>query len=149
MRNLQPFKTNDMIYDNGFRNFYNMIDDFFDNKFTPELALQNGSFKVDIQDNDSEYIVEAELAGYSKDEIKISMEDGKLTISACKNEEVDNSDEKKNYVHKERKVSHMTRSMYFEDADSDKIKAKLQDGVLEINIPKKENIENKKIIDIE
>lgn len=149
MRNLTPFKRNDLDYDSGIRNFYNMIDDFFDNSFTPSVAMKEASFKVDIQENDKEYLVEAELPGFDKKEVNVSMEDGKLTISACRNEEFDKSDEKKNYIHKERRTSSMSRSMYFDDADSENIRAKLEGGILTIDVPKRENLENKRVIDIE
>lgn len=149
MRSLRPFSSNDLTMDNGFRNFYNMIDDFFDNRFTPDLALKEGSFRVDIREDTDKYLVEAELPGYDKDEIKLSIEDGKLTINACKNEEIDKSDESKNYIHKERKTSKVSRTMYFEDVDQDKLKAKLEDGILTVSLPKMENNQKVKLIDIQ
>ena len=89
------------------------------------------------------------MPGFSKDDIAISLDEGKLVISAQKNEEVDKSDEDKNYIHKERKSSQMSRSMYFPDIDKDNIKACLNDGILEIELGKSQVKETKKHIAIE
>lgn len=134
---------------NGLRNevddFYNLVDQFFNNPI-PKFNEKDSLFKVDIQDLENAYIVDAELPGFNKDEINIDFEDGRLTISASKNEEMDKSDKEKNYIHKERRSSSMTRTMSFENIDEEKLKAKLDNGVLKITIPKnKKEIKSKKI----
>lgn len=133
----------------NFRDFSNMIDSFFNDDFLKRGSVYESSFKVDVSKNDGGYLVEAEMPGFSKDEIEISLDEGKLTISAEKNEEVDKSDEAKNYIHKERKSSKVSRTMYFKDVDEENIKANLVDGVLTIKLPSKEIKETKKNIAIE
>ena len=105
------------------------------------------TFKIDIQDNENEYIVEAELPGVEKDEINLSLEDGKLNISFSKEESIDESD--KNYIHKERQFSAMSRNVYLADADPEGINAKLNNGVLSVTIAKKVKPDTSISIDIE
>ena len=70
-----------------------------------------------------------------------------MTISAKKSEET--KDEKKNFIHKERKTQEMSRSMFFKDIDENGLKAKLEGGVLEITVPKKPQVQTSKKIEIE
>lgn len=142
---IKPYRSN-LLRDKRFDDFYSMIDSFFNDSFTPQTALSSSTFKVDISENDKEYKVEAELPGFSKDEIEVNFEEGKLIISARKNEE--ENIEEKNYIHRERKTSEMTRRMFFKDVDEENLSAQLDGGVLEITIPKKENLNKSKKIEI-
>ncbi|MGO1580850.1 MAG: Hsp20/alpha crystallin family protein [Peptoniphilaceae bacterium] len=142
---IKPYRSN-LLRDKRFDDFYSMIDSFFNDSFTPQTALSSSTFKVDISENDKEYKVEAELPGFSKDEIEVDFEEGKLIISARKNEE--ENIEEKNYIHRERKTSEMTRRMFFKDVDEENLSAQLDGGVLEITIPKKENLNKSKKIEI-
>lgn len=141
MNNLRLRNNN--IMDRSFEDFYNVIDDFFNDSFTPARAMESASFKVDIEDRDDSYAITAELPGFDKDDIEITLSDGKLRISAEKEESEE--EEKKNFIHRERKVSAMSRTMYFEDIDPENLKASLDQGVLEIIVPKKEQDVSKKI----
>ena len=71
-----------------------------------------------------------------------------LTITASKNSENDEEDEKKNYIRRERVYGKYERSFYLGDLDQDKIDATFTDGCLKITVPKKTEEENKKIIEI-
>lgn len=134
---------------NQFDDFYNVMDQFFNDSFMPTKFYNESEFKVDIQDLDNSYIVEAELPGFKKDEINIHLEKGNLTISAEKDEEIDKSDKDKKYIHKERRTSSMSRTMYFDNIDDEKLKAKLDNGILKIEIPKNINNNKSKKIEIE
>lgn len=109
---------------------YNMLDDFFTNKPAAN------PFKVDIQESGEGYLVEADLPGVSKDELDIEMEDGKLTISVNYEQSNEESDEGMSYIHRERRHVSMSRSALLKDADADAISAKLENGVLTLNVPK-------------
>lgn len=135
------------LLDQRFGDFYDMIDSFFNDEYSKERALRSSSFKVDISEEEGSYKIEAELPGFKKDEISIGLNDGRLTISAKKSEET--KDEKKNYIHKERKTQEMSRSMFFKDIDENGLKAKLEVGVLEITVPKKPQVQTSKKIEIE
>ncbi|WMJ78909.1 MULTISPECIES: Hsp20/alpha crystallin family protein [unclassified Sedimentibacter] len=130
-----------------FGNFYNMVDDFFNFNWPSGKNFIKDTFKVDVQEDDKKYLIEAELPGVSKDEVNIEMDDGKLSINVKKEENV--NEEKKNYIHRERRYSSMSRCIYLEDAKSQDIKAGLDNGVLKIAVPK-ESRPNKSVkIDIE
>ena len=141
-------RKNNSLLNSNFRDFNNMIDSFFNDDFLSRGSVYESSFKVDVSEKDDSYLVEAEMPGFSKDDIAISLDEGKLVISAQK-KEVDKSDEDKNYIHKERKSSQMSRSMYFPNIDEDNIKASLNDGILEIKLGKSQVKETKKHIAIE
>ena len=132
-----------------FDDFYNVMDQFFNDNSIPTKFSNESVFKVDIQDLKDRYIVEADLPGYNKDEININLENDNLTIYANKNEELDKSEKEKNYIHKERKTSSMSRTMYFDGIDEGNLKAKLDNGVLRIEIPKTQNQDKTKKIEIE
>jgi len=115
----------------SFRDFFN--DDFFGNDFL-----------VDIKKTDEGYHLSADLPGFKKDEIKIRYEKDILTIEATK-ETVEESSE---YLHKERTYKHVKRSLRLEDIDESLIKARLENGVLEVSLPKTEKV-REIVIDIE
>ncbi|MEI7885111.1 MAG: Hsp20/alpha crystallin family protein [Clostridia bacterium] len=146
MSGLIPFNKNNNLSETGLENFYNMLDDFFNDSF-PKRNLQFDTFKLDIQEEDKQYVVEAELPGIKKEEIDLSLSEGKLTISV---EHKENSEDKgKNYIHKERRFSSMKRTIILKDANSDQISARLDDGLLRITITKVEKVESTKKINVE
>jgi HSP20 family protein len=109
------------------------MDDFFDDKwFVKPIKLE--MVKVDIEEKDNEYLVEAELPCFAKEEIKVELVDEALTIRA-KHEESKETREM-NYLLKERSSNEMIRTIYLNDAKADGIKAKLDNGVLKLYVPK-------------
>ncbi|MDF2654274.1 MAG: heat shock protein Hsp20 [Bacillota bacterium] len=145
MTGLVPFnKKNTNLLSTGFEDFYNMLDDFFSDNWSPRRSLARDTFKINVQQNDAEYLIEAELPGVSKDEIDIDLADGRLSISVKKEENI--NEEKKNYIHRESRYSSMSRSIYLADAETKGIKAKLDNGVLNISVPRQEkNVRTEKI----
>lgn len=126
--------------------FNNMLEDFFNDDFPFRRNLQNDSFKIDLQENEKEYVVEAELPGISKEDVNLSFEDGRLKIAVKKVETTE--DKNKNYIHRERKLSSMERVILLSDIAESEVKAKLDNGILTINIPKKEKAEKSLKIEI-
>ncbi|MEW6622127.1 MAG: Hsp20/alpha crystallin family protein [Bacillota bacterium] len=148
MAGLVPFNRNKLsIRPGGIEDFYNMLDDFFSDTWSPRRSLAADTFKVDVQEHDKEYCIEAELPGVKKEEINLELNEGKLTISVNRKEEVEEN--KKNYIHRERRLSSMQRAIYLADADSKGVKAKLENGVLNITIPKVKKADNTLKIDIQ
>lgn len=123
------------------RKFY--LDDFFDN-FVSAKEVDN--MKCDIYEKDGNYHIEMDVPGFAKNEIQIEAKNGYLTITAEKNTE--ENEEKKNYIRKERNYGKYTRSFYLGELESDNINASFADGILTIVVPKKEESENKKYIEI-
>lgn len=113
-------------------------DDFFDRKDRMNFNLM----KTDIREDDKSYLLEVDLPGYSKDDIKIDITDGYLTINA-KVEKEDN-DENKTYVRRERFTGEVSRSFYVgDDIKEEEVKASFKNGILSLEVPKL-SLEDKK-----
>lgn len=125
------------------RKFY--LDDIFDD-FISSKKEQN--MKCDIYEKGGDYHIEMDIPGFNKDEISVETKDGYLTITAEKNNEVKEEEQEKNYIRRERVYGKYERSFYLGDLDEDKIDAKFDNGMLLITVPKKEEVETKKIIEI-
>lgn len=148
MASLIPFnKKNYLRPSKNFDNFYDMLDDFFTSPLSSGRNLMHDSFKLDIKDQENKYVVEAELPGVKKEEINLDLSDGKLSISIQREEK--ESKEEKNYIHQERRYSSMSRMVYLGDVEEDNVTAKLEEGILFIEIPKGEEKEKTKKIPIE
>lgn len=125
------------------RKFY--LDDIFDD-FISSKKEQN--MKCDIYEKDGNYHIEMDVPGFKKEDISIEASDGYLTIKAEKNSENNEEDENKNYIRRERSYGAYERSFYLGDLDQDKVEAEFKDGILKISVPKKEEVNNKKMIEI-
>ena len=135
---LTPFDTMfDKIVQSQFPNFQKEFG----------ISFKKGSFpKVDVVDYDDCVVIVAELPSMTKDLLNIDVEDGILTISGDKHQ-LEEADAR--YIVKELKHSSFRRSFELGDNLSSDISAKFEDGVLRIEIPKKEHLESdKKRIDI-
>ncbi|MCF8019255.1 MAG: Hsp20/alpha crystallin family protein [Vallitaleaceae bacterium] len=125
---------------NDFSDIFSMFDDVFNDSLFQSRALNNGSFKIDIKDNDQEYILEADLPGVKKEDLRIDYKDDQLLIQVECKDEMD--EEKSNYIHRERRVCSMQRMFGLKDIQGDQISAKLENGVLTIVAPKREEVDN-------
>ena len=107
---------------------------------------------TDVRDHEDHYEVEIDLPGFKKDQIQVELHDGTLTITAQKGLEQNEKNSEGKYVRQERYSGMMSRSFYVgENMTEEDIKAKFEDGVLKLNIPKKEEkkLPEKKTIMIE
>ena len=94
--------------------------------------------KTDVHEADNGYEVDIDLPGFKKDEINLSLENGYLSVSAAKSHNDDKTDRKGKLIRQERYMGSMQRSFYVGDAITEEdIKAKFEDGVLKLDIPKK------------
>lgn len=138
MAGLIPFNRRDrsslMNLGAGFEDFHNMLDDFFGGSVFQGRNLLHDTFKLDIEEKDAEFVIEAELPGIQKDEIDLSVEDDNLNIRTNRTE--DANKEGKNFIHRERRSSSMSRRVRLVGANLDDISAEMEDGVLRIFIPK-------------
>ena len=108
--------------------------------------------KTDVHETDDGYELDIDLPGFKKDNIDISLENGYLAVSASKSVDNDEKDEKGKLIRQERYSGSMQRSFYVGDEiTEDEIKAKFEDGVLKISVPKEDvnKIPEKKTIAIE
>lgn len=109
---------------------------------------------TDIKESDKGYELEMDLPGFKKEEIKASIENGYLIISAEKSLEKDEKEsEGKKYICRERYTGSCQRAFYVgDDIEKDDIKASFKHGILHLDIPKKQpkpQVEENKFISIE
>ena len=143
----------------------NLFDDFFDdvpffdnraeNQIEKKLYGRHAHnvMKTDIKETDDNYELIVDLPGFKKDEIKVSLEDGYLTIEAAKGLDEDEQEKKSGkYIRKERYAGALSRTFYLgEEIREEEIKAKFENGILSVSIPKEEEkkVEGPKHISIE
>ena len=146
MFNLVPYRGRNMAGRNPW-SMENFFEGFFNEPMLPVFFKNEKQMKVDIREDEGNYLVEAELPGVNKENIDVELKDNILTISVKHNEEI--SEEKTNYIRKERYSSSMSRSFAVDNIIPDKITAKFEKGVLAITLPKKEEkVDHKRRIDI-
>ena len=95
------------------------------------------AFRTDITEKDGNYVLEAELPGFKKEDISIDLDKDCLTITASRNSENDEEDKERNYVRRERFYGSYSRSFNVSGIDTDQITASYNDGVLNVSMPKK------------
>ncbi|BAH08494.1 heat shock protein Hsp18 [Clostridium kluyveri] len=136
MFDMVPFRRNNSIRrGDDAENFFNS---FFNNDFlTPfNMNLFNNGFKVDLKETDTSYLIEADLPGMKKDAIDLSFDNNYLTISAKRDDTIE--DNKENFIRRERRYGEFKRSFYIDNVDEKNITASFKEGVLKIELPKLE-----------
>ena len=108
-------------------------------------SIQTEGHFGDIKENENDYVMEVEMPGMDKKDIHVDLKDGYLNISVNKNEKEDGG-KKENYIHRERSFS-CSRSYYVGDIRKEDIKAKYENGILNVVIPKevREKADNHRI----
>ena len=145
MAGLVPFNRRNSL-NTGFSDVHDMLDDFFNLNWPTQRNLMHDTFKMDVEETEKEYVISAELPGIDKEEIGLDLAEGRLSISVKREE--NKNEEKKNFIHKERRFASMSRSVYLSDADAENISAKLDNGVLCVTVPKQEKTKRMRKIDI-
>ncbi|MBS5605753.1 Hsp20/alpha crystallin family protein [Clostridium sp. AF18-27] len=129
----------------------NLFDDFMDFPFGGKKI--NTMMKTDIRDTDSSYELDIDMPGFKKEDIKAQLKDGYLTISASTSANNDEQDKDGRYIRRERYAGSCSRSFYVgEGVKEEDIRAKFENGILKLSIPKVENkpqVEEQKYIAIE
>jgi HSP20 family molecular chaperone IbpA len=131
------------------RNGFNLWDSAFDSLFGSRFYDEKKDMKTDIREDEKSYFLDIEVPGFDKNDIKVSLEDGYLTVSAEKQVSAENEDKNEKpafeFLRRERKTS-VSRSFYVGDVDKENIKAKYENGLLSLEIlkeqPKKEEPHN-------
>ena len=133
----------------------NLLDDFFGSSFRGfgYDSSMNEMMKTDVKDTKDGYEMTMSLPGVKKEDVKAELKDGYLMISAVSNTERNEKDSEGKYIRRERYSGSCSRSFLVgEGVTQEDIRAKFQDGILTLLIPKKEAaplVENKKYIAIE
>ena len=114
-----------------FRMFDEMERSFFGGNTHAALA----SFRTDVTDTGDAFVLDAELPGFKKEDIKIDIENDCLTISAER--KADEEEKQKNFIKRERFYGSYSRSFDVSGVNVDGIEAEYSDGVLKLTMPKK------------
>ena len=118
------------------RTFNDLFDEMERSMFPAQPSGRLPAFRTDIRDAGDKFILEAELPGFDKGDIKLDVKDGILTISAQHTENKDEKDDKGSYIRRERRYGSFTRSFDITGVDDEHITASYNNGVLELNLPK-------------
>lgn len=132
------------------RNDFDLFDDIFDDPFFGSSDTR--LMRTDIKEKDNSYVVTIDLPGYEKDNIKIEINDGYLTVTAHASKKNNVKDEDGKYIRKERYSGHCSRSFYIgENVKDTDVKASFKNGTLTLEFPKEkeEKLPEKKYIPIE
>ena len=124
------------------------FDDFLDD-FDTKKGFNN-LMKTDIYEKNGKYHIEMDIPGFKKDDVKISFEDGYITVSAEKHEESHEGNKDKKYIRRERSFHESCeRKFYVGNIDEEKVNAEFKNGTLTIVVPKEnKEKESKKYINI-
>lgn len=124
----------------------NLFDEFFDDDFSmfPAWGKRNPLYgkraknlmKTDVRETESSYEVDIDLPGFKKEDIKLNLENGYLTVSAQKGLDKDEQDKNGRYIRQERYTGSCSRSFYVGDMKPSDVAAKYEDGILKISLPK-------------
>ena len=139
----------------------NLFDDWFSFPNFPEVRdierklygrRAAHEMKTDVREHENGFEVDIDLPGFKKDEIRLELENGTLTVHAAKAVDKEKTDKAGKVIRQERYTGAMQRSFYVGDALTEEdIGAKFENGVLSLNIPKKDvkKLPEKKFIQIE
>ena len=137
----------------------NLFDEFFNDPFftgSREKAEEPKNLPVmrtDIREKDGNYLLDVELPGYSKEDIRIELKDGYLTIKAERKSDGEETDQKGRVIRSERFMGTCQRTFYVGDhVKKEDVAAAYEDGVLKLNVPKKveqPKVEESHYIDIQ
>ena len=119
--------------------------DFFSNQ-------NRDIMKTDVKESEDGYLLEIDLPGFKKDDVKARLKDGYMTVSTNRTTDKDEKDREGRYIRKERYEGSCSRSFYVgENVTESDINAKFEDGILKISVPKKvpEKVEKENYIAIE
>ena len=127
----------------------NLFDDMWDDVFDTMSGFSRHNplygkhgkniMKTDVRETDNTYELDVDLPGFKKDEVKVDLKDGYLTISASKSLDKDSEKKRGRYIRRERYSGQMARSFYVgDDVQPTDVSAKFEDGILKVSLPKAE-----------
>ena len=137
-----PYMFNDGLMDNLFSNEWEHDFERAMRAAEPRNVFGKHAanvMKTDVRENKDSYDVFVDLPGFKKEDIKLDLENGYLTISAQRSEELDQKNEESRYIRQERAVGSCARSFYVgKELEPTDIAAKFENGILSLHLPKAE-----------
>ncbi|MBQ3393079.1 MAG: Hsp20/alpha crystallin family protein [Lachnospiraceae bacterium] len=140
------FTRNNNFWRDPFEEFDSMFPAFWDNS---GLEKRFAGFSTDVIERDGNYVLQAELPGFAKEDIHVDLKDNILTISASHNEEKNEEDKETKYIRRERHTSAYSRSFRVANVMPEDISASYKNGILEVVFPKRDALPEKEVKTIE
>ncbi|GAA0222013.1 archaeal heat shock protein Hsp14 [Haladaptatus pallidirubidus] len=129
-RRKNPFDELEEMFERMSRQF-----DEMGGQFSGGMNWQTGGVSVDVVDNDDEYVVTADLPGFEKDDLDITLQENRLRISAEHESEIE--EESEEYLRQERSQRSVSRTVSLPDpVDESNVSAEYRNGVLTVSLPK-------------
>lgn len=126
-------------YFNPFREMEEFERRFFGNPFDSFFSTQDlAEFKTDVTDQGDSYLLEADLPGFAKEDIQLDLNGDSLTIKAERHSETEEKDKKNKVIRRERSYGSYSRQFDVSGIDTEAIKAKYENGVLKLTLPKRQ-----------
>ena len=126
----------------------NLFDDWMDSPFEKEFFGRKNPLygknarnlmKTDVRETENSYELDIDLPGFKKEDVSVKLENGCLTVTASKGLDKDEQKEDSGYIRRERWSGSCSRSFYIgEDVRPEDIKAKMEDGILHLTMPKEQ-----------
>ena len=139
--------------------FDDSLSDFFGfGRMMPQISSElygkhaKNLMKTDVRELDGSYELDVDLPGFKKDEVNLELKDGYLTIQAAKGLDKEEPEKKGKYIRQERYAGACSRSFYVgEHVEPEDIRAKFENGILQISLPKaaKKQLPKSNVIAIE
>ncbi|OKP68935.1 heat-shock protein Hsp20 [Paenibacillus sp. P3E] len=131
--------------DDAFGVLAKSLNEVFNDDFFAPMKSSTLSFRTDIRESEQAYLIEAELPGFTKEEIDIDYASPYLTIKAVRKEEHSEENKDHQVVRRERRYGEYVRRFYVQDIAEDEIRASLKDGLLTLSVPKRQKPLGKRI----
>ena len=126
---------------NPFREMEDLERRFFGTPFDSFFGARDlAEFKTDVTDEGDHYLLEADLPGFDKKDIQLDVNGDTMTVHAVRRSKVEEKDKKDKIVRIERSYGAYSRSFNISGVDADGIKAKYDNGVLKLTLPKKQEV---------
>lgn len=126
-------------YFNPFREMEEFERRFFGNPFDSFFSTKDlAEFKTDVTDQGDSYLLEADLPGFAKEDIQLDLNGDSLTIKAERHSQVEEKDNHNKVIRRERSYGSYSRQFDVSGIDTEAIKAKYENGVLKLTLPKKQ-----------
>ena len=129
------FELTPFVHNNHFLNSYDpfkAMEEFEKNFFGHQLP----AFKTDIRETENAYVLDAELPGFSKEDIHAEVRNGYLTIHAERKANNEENSKENNYIRRERSYGSFTRTFTIDGINCDEISAAYKNGILTLTLPK-------------
>ena len=125
------------LFDDLFRDDFGMFPTWSDRNPLYGKHAKN-MMKTDVRETEDTYELDIDLPGFKKDELNLDLKNGYLTIQAAKGLDKDEKDKNGKYIRQERYAGSMSRSFYVGEVPMEAVKARYEDGILRISLPKQE-----------